>query len=151
MNTLIYANGGRLKRVVADALMPHRRSAMKTRMSGDHSSFDPIPLHAWLIEAGLSGLPTADLLGGFCSRLVAGGVPLSRGFLSLATLHPQRRASSLTWEKGDIAAADFGYAYMPTPGWQGSPFHRMLETGTRRRHRRLAGDGAVLDFPVLSE
>jgi adenylate cyclase len=114
--------------------------------------FDPVPLHAWLIEAGLSGLPTADLFDGFCNRLVAAGVTLSRGFLSLSTLHPQRRAHSLTWEKGAIAdVADFGYAYMQTPAWHDSPFHYMLETGTRRLHRRLAGDGTALDFPVLSE
>jgi adenylate cyclase len=124
---------------------------MKMRMSTPRA-FDPIPLHAWLIEAGLSGLPPPDMLDGFCSRLVAAGVPLRRGFLSLATLHPQRRANSLTWEKGAIvAAADFGYAFMQTSAWQASPFHHMLETGTRRLHRRLIGDGAIHDFPVLSE
>lgn len=121
-------------------------------MSAEPRPFDPIPLHAWLIEAGLSGLPTSDMLHGFCSRLVAAGVPLSRGFLSLATLHPQRRANSLTWERGAIVTiADFGYAYMQLPAWQASPFHHMLETDTRRLHRRLVGDDALLDFPVLAE
>ena len=121
-------------------------------MSGEHRSLDPIPLHAWLIEAGLSGLPIQDVLAGFCSRLIAAGVPLSRGFLSLATLHPQRRANSLTWQRGAIVdVADFGYANMQTPAWHASPFHHMLETGARRLHRRLVGDGAALDFPVLSE
>lgn len=132
--------------------MSHRRDAMKMRMSDPHRSFDPIPLHAWLIEAGLSGLPTQDMLDGFCSRLVAAGVPLSRGLLSVATLHPQRRANSLIWERGAIVTiTDSDYAYMQTPAWRASPFHHMLETGTRRLHRRLVGDGALLDFPVLSE
>jgi len=35
--------------------------------------------------------------------------------------------------------------------WQGSPFRYMLETKTRRLHRRLVGDDAVLDFEVLRE
>src|SRR5262249_43125243 len=30
--------------------------------------------------------------------------------------------------------------------WQASPFRHMLETKTRRLHRRLVGEGAVLDF-----
>jgi adenylate cyclase len=148
---LLVTCGRRRAAARAGALMSHHRSAMKVRMSGQRRPFDPIPLHAWLIEAGLSGLPAPEVLDGFCRRLVAAGVPLSRGFLSLSTLHPQRRASSLTWEQGAVLATDFGYAYMQTASWQTSPFHHMLETGARRLHRRLAGDGAVLDFPVLSE
>jgi adenylate cyclase len=120
-------------------------------MSGEHP-IDPTPLHAWLIEAGLSGLPAPDMLAGFCSRLVAAGVPLSRALLSLATLHPQRRAHSLTWERGAIVdVGDFSYPYMQVPAWQDSPFRYMLESGTRRLHRRLVGHDALLDFPVLSE
>jgi adenylate cyclase len=121
-------------------------------MSDPHPAFDAIPLHAWLIDAGLASLPVGELLDGFCRRLVAAGVPLTRGFLSTATLHPQRRANSVTWQDGAIVEeTEFGYAYMHTPGWQASPFRHMLETHTRRLHRRLAGGGAQLDFPVLAE
>lgn len=121
-------------------------------MSDPLHAVDPIPLHAWLIEAGLASLPFGELLDDFCRRLVATGVPLTRGFLSVATLHPQRRASSVTWRNGAIVEeAEFGYAYMHTPGWHDSPFRHMLETRTRRLHRRLVGAGAQLDFPVLAE
>jgi adenylate cyclase len=121
-------------------------------MSDPSRAFDPIPLHAWLIDAGLASLPVGELLDSFCRRLVAAGVPLTRGFLSTATLHPQRRANSVTWQNGAIVEeTEFGYAYMHTPGWQASPFRHMLETRTRRLHRRLVGEGALLDFPVLAE
>jgi adenylate cyclase len=40
---------------------------------------------------------------------------------------------------------------MATAIWQTSPFRHMLETKTRRLHRRLVGDDAVLDFEVLRE
>ena len=40
---------------------------------------------------------------------------------------------------------------MATPVWHHSPFRHMLETKTRRLHRRLVGDDSVLDFPVLRE
>jgi len=121
-------------------------------MSDPHPSFDPIPLHAWLIEAGLANMPFAELFDDFCRRLVAAGVPISRGFLSLGALHPQRRARSVVWQEGRVVdTADFSYAQMATPGWHDSPFRHMLESRTRRLHRRLRGDGALLDFPVLSE
>ena len=111
-----------------------------------------IPLHAWLIEAGTSDIATETLFDGFCGRLTAAGVPIARGFLSIAGLHPLWRAHSLTWNDGRIAeVTDFGHATMATAVWQTSPFRHMLETKTRRLHRRLVGDDAVLDFEVLRE
>src|SRR5215467_11591213 len=111
-----------------------------------------IPLHAWLIEAGTSDVAAETLLDGFCGRLAAAGVPIARGFLSVAGLHPLWRAHSLTWNDGRIVeVTDFGHATMATAIWQASPFRHMLETKTRRLHRRLVGDDAVLDFEVLRE
>ncbi len=113
---------------------------------------DPIPLHVWLIEAGLSGLPAGEMLDGLCRRLVAAGVPLARGFLSVAALHPTRRAGSFTWQGGRIVdTADFGHDSVATDIWRDSPFRHMLESGVRRLHRRLVGAEAVVDFPVLAE
>jgi len=113
---------------------------------------DLIPLHAWLIEAGTNDVAAELLFDGFCGRLVAAGVPIARGFLSIAGLHPLRRAYSLTWHDGRIVeATDFGHATMATPVWHNSPFRHMLETKTRRLHRRLVGDDPVLDFEVLRE
>jgi adenylate cyclase len=111
-----------------------------------------VPLHAWLIEAGTSDIAAETLFDGFCGRLAVAGVPIARGFLSIAGLHPLRRAYSLTWNNGRIAeVTDFGHATMATAVWQTSPFRHMLETKTRRLHRRLMGDDAVLDFEVLRE
>src|SRR5215831_21221695 len=89
-----------------------------------------VPLHAWLIEAGTSDLAPEALLDGFCGRLVAAGVPIARGFLSIAGLHPLRRAYSLTWQDGRIVdVQDFAHAAMDTRLWQESPFRLMMETG----------------------
>jgi len=77
---------------------------------------DLTPLHAWLIEAGTNDVAAETLFDGFCGRLVAAGVPIARGFLSIAGLHPLRRAYSLTWHDGRIVeATDFGHATMATP------------------------------------
>jgi len=74
-----------------------------------------IPLHAWLIEAGTNDVATETLFDGFCGRLAAAGVPIARGFLSIAGLHPLRRAYSLTWSDGRIVeVTDFGHATIAT-------------------------------------
>src|SRR5262245_58596287 len=98
-----------------------------------------IPLHAWLIEAGTNDVATETLFDGFCGRLGAAGVPIARGFLSIAGLHPLRRAYSLTWRDGRIVeVTDFGHATIATAVWQTSPFRDMLETKTRRLPRYCA-------------
>src|SRR4029453_4688722 len=80
------------------------------------------------------------------------GVPIARGFHSIAGLHPLRRGYSLPWNCGRIIeVTDFGHSTMTTAVWQTSPFRHVLETKTRRLHRRLGGAHAVLDFEVLSE
>src|SRR5262249_53167727 len=92
-----------------------------------------IPLHAWLIEAGTSEVTAETLFDEFCRRLSAAGVPIARGFLSIAGLHPLWRAHSLTWNYGRIVeVTDLGHATMATAIWQTSPFRYMLETKTRR-------------------
>jgi adenylate cyclase len=113
---------------------------------------DFIELHAWLIEAGLSGITPEALFDGFCRRLIEGGLPIARGFLSIAGLHPLHRALSFTWQDGRIVEVNrFEHVAMETPLWRASPFRHMLETRTRRLHRRLIGERAELDFPVLQE
>src|SRR5262245_39911977 len=107
-----------------------------------------IPLHAWLIEAGTSDLAPEPLFDGFCGRLAAAGAPIARGFLSIAGLHPLRRAYSLTWNDGRIVeATDFDHANMATAMRQASPLRHMLENQTERLHRLLAGEGAMRGFP----
>ena len=111
-----------------------------------------VALQAWLIEAGLAAVSAENLFDGFCRRLVAAGVPVARGFLSIGGLHPLRRAHSLTWEGGRLTdIADFGHSIMATPRWQTSPFKHMMENHVARLHRRLTGPDTELDFPVLRE
>jgi adenylate cyclase len=121
-------------------------------MAESPPKIDTIPLHAWLIEAGLAGASVEEMFDGLCRRLVAAGVPVARGFLSIGGLHPQRRASSLTWRDGAITDVnDFPHETMATPLWRESPFRHMIEARTRRLHRPLSGENAILDFPVLRE
>ncbi len=109
-------------------------------------------IHDWLIEAGISGMRVLDLFDGCCQRLLAAGLPIARGYLSFATLHPLLWATGVIWRGGQVSEPlDLAHGYQATPAWRSSPFRHMLETNTLRLHRRLAGKGAQLDFPVLQE
>lgn len=109
-------------------------------------------LHAWLIEAGLVGMELRALFDELCRRLVAAGIPLARGYLSTATLHPLLWATGITWQGGRIVdSLEITYGYESRPAWRESPFRHMLESGTVRLRRRLTGPGAALDYPVLAE
>lgn len=111
-----------------------------------------ISLRTWLVEAGLAGIDPRSLLEQFCNRLAGAGFPLSRGHLSASTLHPQLRAYAATWERGRLVdVTDFRHDAQVRDAWRLSPLAHMLDTGTFRLHRRLVGDGARLDFPVLEE
>ncbi|HXV22994.1 MAG TPA: adenylate/guanylate cyclase domain-containing protein [Alphaproteobacteria bacterium] len=116
------------------------------------SSADVAGLHDWLIDAGIAGVRVPDLFDGCCRRLLAAGLPIARGYLSFATLHPLLWATGVIWRSGEggepVALA---HGYQATPAWRSSPFRYMLETNTLRLRRRLVGEGAELDFPVLQE
>jgi adenylate cyclase len=121
-------------------------------MADSPPNIDTIPLHTWLIEAGLAGAAVEEMFAGLCVRLVAAGIPIARSFLSIGGLHPQRRAWSLTWRDGAITDVnDFAHETMETPIWRDSPFRHMIETRTRWLHRPLRGENALLDYPVLRE
>src|ERR671919_799350 len=53
----------------------------------------------WILRQGLASDDLPGLLSGFCERIVALGVPLWRGHLSLATLHPMYEAIGYSWRR----------------------------------------------------
>ncbi len=118
------------------------------RAAGDARSIE-----VWLIDQGLRDAPASELFGGCCERLLAGGVPLSRAHMSLTTLHPQFGAYGCTWlrHKGLVDREGYEHGAEALPRWQESPFYFMISTETMVLRRRLEGDNAELDFPILKE
>ncbi len=92
-------------------------------------------IHSWLIRAGLSNLPMAAILNELCQRLNAGGLPVSRGFSSIETLHPLLRAHSVTWERGAIAESEFQHDDLRRAIWHESPFRHMINNLVPRLER----------------
>jgi adenylate cyclase len=109
---------------------------------------------AWLAEAGLAGASERALLDGFCERLIAAGLPLSRALLLVDTLHPIYEGRVVRWQRGEAetTVSDYGRSSegAAAESWRRSPFYLLLERGeTRGRWRLETGDG--LDFPRLQE
>ena len=104
----------------------------------------------WLVHQGLLRADVPTLLGGYCERLVAAGVPLWRGYLSALTLHPRVRGVGCSWRPGERAQGEL-YIYRPQPSedYLVSPFAHMHDHGLQHLRVSLLGD-EPLDFPLLA-
>ncbi len=107
----------------------------------------------WLMSQALIGTDMERLIEGCCQRLRSAGIPLLRASLGFRTLHPLFAAITISWHR-DHGLHTEGHAhetYAVSEGWRKSPFFHMLETGIPFLRRRLVGDEAMTDFPVLTE
>ena len=104
----------------------------------------------WLVHQGLWRADVPTLLGGYCERLVAAGVPIWRGYLSALTLHPRVRGVGCSWRPAQGAQSEV-YIYRPEPSedYLVSPFARMFEQGLPSLRVALAGDEPI-EFPLLA-
>jgi adenylate cyclase len=115
--------------------------------------FDSVPIHAWLIESGLENRPVPELFEALCHRLADTPLRIERAHLSVALLHPSLRGFSHTWhgKDGALEGQFFTRGMDDTQGWKESPFKHLLEHHLPILRRRLTGNQAQLDFPVLTE
>jgi adenylate cyclase len=111
-------------------------------------------LASWIAESGLAGLPETALVEGFCTRVVALGVPLARVILFIDTLHPIYEGRAFRWERdqSETTLTEYGRS---TEGelaarWRSSPFYRLLESGETLLRRRLTADGET-EFSNFAE
>ena len=115
-------------------------------------------LHLWAVREGLRRAPAAPLFEEFCQRLVAFGVPLWRAFAGMRTLHPQWAGLTYTWWRDrDVVhptRRERGEAYdqdlRDSPYWYLRDAARGPDVPLRLR-RRLVGEAAQRDFPVLED
>lgn len=105
----------------------------------------------WLVHQGLLRTDVPGLLGGYCERLVAAGVPVWRGYLSVLTLHPRVRGVGCSWRPEEGAKSEL-HIYRPQPSeeYLVSPFARIFERGLPSLRVPLA-DGVPIEFPLLAK
>jgi adenylate cyclase len=112
-------------------------------------------LATWLAKAGLEGRSETALVEGFCSRAVAGGLPLVRTIVFVDTLHPIHEGRAFRWERDKPEATLTEYGRTSGGGetaerWRASPFFRMLGSGDSALRSRIPADGE-LEFPTFAE
>jgi len=107
----------------------------------------------WSVSAGLGEVGPADLVAGYCERLVEAGMPLWRASVGADTLHPLINAQGHRWIAGEGVREEF-YFRTSTPTeqaeWTRSPWYWMLETGELCMRRRLATGEGTNEFPLLA-
>lgn len=107
----------------------------------------------WLAEVGLEGMKPDALLAGFGERMVAAGLPVARGNLSMETLHPELHGYSFVWRRGEGIAdsRSFAHGEADRPEFARSPMLHMLANGLFRMRCRLDGPREALEFPIFQE
>lgn len=112
-------------------------------------------LSTWVTEAGLVGLTETALVAGFCERLAATGMKLTRAGVFIDTLHPIHEGRIFRWEhdSSETKVIEYGRTQSGDDSnrWQRSPFFHMLQTGESVLHRRLTAEneGEFGIFPEL--
>ena len=111
-------------------------------------------LSGWLAKAGLEGRAETALVEGFCSRAVAGGLPLAARdrVHRHAPPHPRGPGVSLGKEKPEATLTEYGRTAEGEAAerWRTSPLYRLLD------ERRIAAAPACerraeAEFPSFAE
>ena len=108
------------------------------------------PVGRWLIEDAWRLPRIVDVLAGVCERLLATGVPLWRVNYMSRYLHPQLLGETFVWKRGvpGIEIRSTGYEFLDSDDCRESPLKPVFQERQTIR-RRLVGDKAKLDFPIL--
>jgi adenylate cyclase len=107
-------------------------------------------LSKWLTQDGRFLAGNRELLDQFCAKVIEAGVPLSRSWLHIRTLHPEFAGVSRIWRRGmqtEERFLDFGFEKWPA--YLNSPVRHVVEE--RKLCRWRLNDGEPLPFPVLEE
>jgi len=83
-----------------------------------------------------------ELLDQFCARVIEAGVPLSRAWLHIRTLHPEFAGVSRIWRRGlqtEERFLDFGFEKWPT-------YLNSLGQAFRQRPKKC---GKILEIPHM--
>ena len=106
----------------------------------------------WLLRDAWQYETSAELVDAFATQLVEQGLPVIRFGLLVRTLHPQMFATRFTWrhDQAGVDEAETPHDVLLRTEYLESPYAPILQ-GVGGVRRRLEGDDAKLDFPVLKE
>ena len=107
----------------------------------------------WLMSSALGEVGVDSIFEGCCQRLHAAGVPLVRALTAFRTLHPLFASVTLVWKLNQGVASNpiLHTEAFSTEQWHRSPMHHLVRHRLLFLRRRLTGEHAIVDFPVLEE
>jgi len=111
------------------------------------------PLLVWLLGEAAAGYTISSLVSGLAECLGENGVPIVQLRLLVRTLHPQVFARNFTWRPDASEVTEFLLSHQIAEGEDRmlkSPYAPILQ-GAGGVRRRIEGDDAKLDYPILSE
>jgi len=106
----------------------------------------------WLADEALQNSEPANLYGELCQRLRGVGIPIVRGHVAFRILHPLYDASTLNWytQRG-VVVEHLRPEQSSDDQFVNSPLGHIVAHRLPVLRRRLTGDTALLDFPILEE
>ncbi len=106
----------------------------------------------WLLEAAPSCKDFRAVVQGLADGLRGAGVPLLRLNVGVDMLHPEMLSANYIWNRGDsfVHRTEVPHGVMRTDLYTRSPY-KLINEGTVSVRRRLTGDDAESDFPVLED
>ncbi len=110
------------------------------------------PLVNWLLGEAAGAVTTRELIERFTRALENSGIPVSRFWLSIRTLHPQLHSTAWSWEQGEEAVneSSIHYETLSSDAFLNSPIVPILE-GAGGVRRRLDIENPQLDYPIVRE
>ena len=110
------------------------------------------PLVDWLLDEAAGAVTTRGLIERFTRAMVKAGIPISRFWLSLRTLHPQLYSTAWVWEQGksDLAEYNTRHETLSSDAFRNSPIVPILE-GAGGVRRRLDIENPQLDYPIVRD
>jgi adenylate cyclase len=108
------------------------------------------PIVDWLIDQAMTAQALPELLDGVCSRLVAEGLPVLRGNISLSIVDPSFRARTCTWRPGSGAEESVIPHERGTTDFTTSPIGAMAAAGQTMRHW-LTDAASRREFAIVDE
>ena len=107
----------------------------------------------WLMSQALGEVDFEAMYAGCCDRMLAAGIALSRGHIAFTVLHPLYSSMGMTWRR-EVALEVESYEHAEdryNERFMRSPLYHMVKHRVPFLRRRLTGDEALLDFPVMTE
>lgn len=105
----------------------------------------------WLMDEGRHVRRSRDFAEELGLRLSDTGIPLMRLMVSVFAIHPQIRATSYVWRRGENAVIlNRGYDIVTRPDYLNSPMQR-LHSGARQVRRRIEQMKRKANMPVIRE